>query len=89
MHDVPDKLGNEYCAYTSQIEAESASAGEREFAIYQYIGELNQHYVGDSVHSKICSPERTFTAQTTVISGYRIFCGITRIIDSLFISLHF
>ncbi|EFX89241.1 hypothetical protein DAPPUDRAFT_232930 [Daphnia pulex] len=55
----------------------SQSAGERELAL-QYIGELKQQRGSgaDSLHCKICSPVRTFTAPTTLLSHYRSHAGI-------------
>ena len=44
----------------------SQSAGERELAL---------QYIGDSLHCKICSPVRTFTAPTTLLSHYRSHAG--------------
>jgi hypothetical protein len=54
----------------------SQSAGERELAL-QYIGELKQQRGSgaDSLHCKICSPVRTFTAPTTLLSHYRSHAG--------------
>jgi uncharacterized C2H2 Zn-finger protein len=60
----------------------SQSAGERELAL-QYIGELKQQRGSgaDSLHCKICSPVRTFTAPTTLLSHYRSHAG--KIIEAL------
>ena len=54
----------------------SQSAGERELAL-QYIGELKQQRGSgaDALHCKICTPVRTFTAPTTLLSHYRSHAG--------------
>ena len=55
----------------------SQSAAERELAL-QYISELKQQRGSgvDSLHCKICTPVRTFTAPTTLLSHYRSHAGI-------------
>ena len=51
----------------------SQSVIERELAL-QYIGELKQQR-GSSLHCKICSPVRNFTAPTTLLSHNRTHVG--------------
>jgi len=55
----------------------SQSDGERDLAL-QYIAELKQQRGSgaDSLHCKICTPVRTFTAPTTLLSHYRSHAGI-------------
>ena len=54
----------------------SQSDGERDLAL-QYIAELKQQRGSgaDSLHCKICTPVRTFTAPTTLLSHYRSHAG--------------
>ena len=62
----------------------SQSAGERELAL-QYISELKQQRGSgvDALHCKICTPVRTFTAPTTLLSHYRSHAGsFTRFIQA-------
>ena len=79
LGDVPDKEMVDIARKRAKVKPKfvSQSAGERELAL-QYIGELKQQRGSgaDSLHCKICTPVRTFTAPTTLLSHYRSHAGI-------------
>ncbi|XP_046439943.1 uncharacterized protein LOC124191035 isoform X2 [Daphnia pulex] len=79
VREVPEKDMVDIARKRAKVKPKfvSQSAGERELAL-QYIGELKQQRGSgaDSLHCKICSPVRTFTAPTTLLSHYRSHAGI-------------
>ena len=80
VRDVADKDMVDIARKRAKVKPKfvSQSAGERELAL-QYIGELKQQRGSgaDSLHCKICTPVRTFTAPTTLLSHYRSHAGTT------------